>query len=474
MGLFLSSTCRVARKRRAGPDAGALLPSSGRWPRLSLFRCYPPPASSIHPLRPSSELCRASASQPAYLHHHHHHHNRLHHHCHPHTHAKMFRAVISTAAMQRPVAAAAVVAAASSPSSASALSSKTLFRAAGVALKLSPSPLCIPQALTFATFGPVRREANGKDDSVVEGSQSSNSFAEASEQAFSSSSSSSPPSDFPSLSLSSIEGPTSAEAPRIQRGSKYSVNSQAWGDFMSVLDSSTGSVASSPRYSESELKRSRRPLEDVQDEVWANRSIIGHPPVTPSTGRTVNVRKGNVSQAYQQMMGILSRNKVAKEHIMGRRYEKPNQERRRKQSERHRTRFANMIRQKVKLVSNTRRGKGRWGLGGRETLIVVASIKLARRGMQFNFLTPQMRTTMSRRSWNSRTEADKGTKEYLASGLLQIDRFAHTWLCKCAEPLLPSAIKITRADGDQTEGPKNLMRLRLLRNDLQEHESGEK
>lgn len=47
----------------------------------------------------------------------------------------------------------------------------------------------------------------------------------------------------------------------------------------------------------------------------------------------------------------MSRNKVVQELKMGERYEKPNQERRRKMSERHRRRFADMIRQKVRLVS---------------------------------------------------------------------------------------------------------------------------
>lgn len=46
-------------------------------------------------------------------------------------------------------------------------------------------------------------------------------------------------------------------------------------------------------------------------------------------------------------------NKVMLELRRGSRYEKPNQMRKRKASEAHRRRFADMIRQKVKLVSSS-------------------------------------------------------------------------------------------------------------------------
>lgn len=90
---------------------------------------------------------------------------------------------------------------------------------------------------------------------------------------------------------------------------------------------------------------------EQQDAIWARRSIIGSPPVTPLTGRTVNVKKGDVGQAFNAVNGILARNGVMRERRLRTRYEKPNQERRRKASERHRRRFADLVRQKIRLVS---------------------------------------------------------------------------------------------------------------------------
>ena len=49
-------------------------------------------------------------------------------------------------------------------------------------------------------------------------------------------------------------------------------------------------------------------------------------------------------------MATLRRNNVRRELKLTERYEKPNQMRRRKRSERHRRRFADMIRKKVQLV----------------------------------------------------------------------------------------------------------------------------
>lgn len=74
-------------------------------------------------------------------------------------------------------------------------------------------------------------------------------------------------------------------------------------------------------------------------------------PGTPTTGRSREVSYNDVAGAYRQLMAILRRNEVRKELRLGDRYEKPNQERRRKRSERHRRRFADMIRKKVQLVS---------------------------------------------------------------------------------------------------------------------------
>ena len=52
-------------------------------------------------------------------------------------------------------------------------------------------------------------------------------------------------------------------------------------------------------------------------------------------------------------MCIRDRNNVRRELKLNERYEKPNQMRRRKRSERHRRRFADMVRKKVQLVRIT-------------------------------------------------------------------------------------------------------------------------
>jgi ribosomal protein S21 len=59
----------------------------------------------------------------------------------------------------------------------------------------------------------------------------------------------------------------------------------------------------------------------------------------------------NVAVGYKILMATLNRNAVRRELKLTERYEKPNQMRVRKKSERHRRRFAEMIREKVKLVS---------------------------------------------------------------------------------------------------------------------------
>jgi len=63
------------------------------------------------------------------------------------------------------------------------------------------------------------------------------------------------------------------------------------------------------------------------------------------------VHRNDVEKAYRQMSNILKRNNMRYELKLGERYEKPNQMRRRKRSERHRRRFRDMVRSKVQLVS---------------------------------------------------------------------------------------------------------------------------
>ncbi|KAE8234847.1 hypothetical protein CF326_g95 [Tilletia indica] len=73
-------------------------------------------------------------------------------------------------------------------------------------------------------------------------------------------------------------------------------------------------------------------------------------PGEPTTGRSIAVQSGDVGRAYRTVMSILRKDDIRGELRRGERYEKPNQERRRKRSERHRRRFADLVRKKVQLV----------------------------------------------------------------------------------------------------------------------------
>jgi small subunit ribosomal protein MRP21 len=101
--------------------------------------------------------------------------------------------------------------------------------------------------------------------------------------------------------------------------------------------------------------------EEELEAEWANRPLLGTPPAKPHTGRTVQIDQAgrNVAVGYKILMATLNRNAVRRELKLTERYEKPNQMRVRKKSERHRRRFAEMIREKVKLVST----QGRPGRG---------------------------------------------------------------------------------------------------------------
>lgn len=98
--------------------------------------------------------------------------------------------------------------------------------------------------------------------------------------------------------------------------------------------------------------RSRTLTPEAFEDAFRNRPCKGwNAPTDSTTGRSVPVSNGDVSTAYRLMSAVLNRNQIRKELRLGDRYEKPNQERRRKMSERHRRRFADMIRKKVQLVS---------------------------------------------------------------------------------------------------------------------------
>ncbi|WFC95810.1 hypothetical protein MBRA1_002464 [Malassezia brasiliensis] len=95
-------------------------------------------------------------------------------------------------------------------------------------------------------------------------------------------------------------------------------------------------------------------MDQLESEFRARQTIGPATPATPTTGRTVSAANsfGNSSAAmlYRNLMGTLRRNNVRRELRLEERYEKPNQKRRRLRSERHRRRFADMIRKKVQLV----------------------------------------------------------------------------------------------------------------------------
>lgn len=114
---------------------------------------------------------------------------------------------------------------------------------------------------------------------------------------------------------------------------------------MSALDQSY-----EPKSSGAKVKVS---YEEALEAAWAQRPLIGLPVQSdPATfGRSVRVTDNDVAGAYRIMNSVLRRNDVRRELRLQDRYEKPNQMRRRKRSERHRRRFRDLIRKRVQLVS---------------------------------------------------------------------------------------------------------------------------
>ena len=113
-----------------------------------------------------------------------------------------------------------------------------------------------------------------------------------------------------------------------------------------------GGVGASPRKPDG-TKDMRAMIEQL-DQEFRERPTYGlATPGTPTTGRSVSVANsynGTSATLYRQLSQLLARNHVRRELKLVERYEKPNQMRRRKRSERHRRRFADMIRKKVQLV----------------------------------------------------------------------------------------------------------------------------
>ncbi|TFK42606.1 hypothetical protein BDQ12DRAFT_662812 [Crucibulum laeve] len=101
------------------------------------------------------------------------------------------------------------------------------------------------------------------------------------------------------------------------------------------------------------------PVESAE-ETWAKQSVDAAsklsmlPPTGPYSGRSVNVYRGQVGDAFRSLDGILTRNKVRQQLRAAERHEKRGAKQRRLSSERWRKQFANEVRKKVQLVIKIR------------------------------------------------------------------------------------------------------------------------
>ncbi|WFD36703.1 hypothetical protein MCUN1_003590 [Malassezia cuniculi] len=116
-------------------------------------------------------------------------------------------------------------------------------------------------------------------------------------------------------------------------------------DMLSSISEKASSAPVDPRHIMDDLEREFR-----------ERATLGFAePAKPTTGRSFSASPTSANKVpaavlYRNLMSTLRRNNVRYELRLGERYEKPNQMRRRKRSERHRRRFADMVRKKVQLV----------------------------------------------------------------------------------------------------------------------------
>lgn len=157
--------------------------------------------------------------------------------------------------------------------------------------------------------------------------------------------------------LSPVAGPSNlcrSYASTPSRSANPELDKKATSTYSAILASLTDSLEKNAPNARSTRRTEvgRDGLEDLE-AAWANRPIYGDPswPAKPYSGRSVAVIGGDVNRAFMQLNQVLSRNNVRRELKLGDRYEKPNRERNRKKSERHRRRFADMVRRKVQLVS---------------------------------------------------------------------------------------------------------------------------
>lgn len=104
-------------------------------------------------------------------------------------------------------------------------------------------------------------------------------------------------------------------------------------------------------HSLAQAAKRRTQFEEMEHE-WQTRKVQGpERNALPSDGRSVTVINHDLGRAMSNLNNIFRVNNIRNELRLGERYEKPNQKRRRLASERHRRRFAHMVREKVQLVS---------------------------------------------------------------------------------------------------------------------------
>lgn len=137
-----------------------------------------------------------------------------------------------------------------------------------------------------------------------------------------------------------------------------------WNQMLNTIIVDNGETSGSGRQRGSGAGGAGEGQSSAADELeneFRSRTTAGlDKPASPESGRSFSVYssnaqgKGAAAVLYRNMMSTLRRNNVRRELKLMERYEKPNQMRRRKRSERHRRRFADMIRKKVQLVRRSR------------------------------------------------------------------------------------------------------------------------
>ena len=157
------------------------------------------------------------------------------------------------------------------------------------------------------------------------------------------------PPNFASSSTKARDATTSATRSRPSREDGVAADEPA----------STASHSSifSPNFDEliPKMPKSRVLTPDAFEAAFRERPRKGWAaPNNSTSGRTTNVVNGEVQGAFRMLSAALNRNQIRRELRLKDRYEKPNRERRRKESERHRRRFADMVRKKIQLVSCAR------------------------------------------------------------------------------------------------------------------------